>query len=222
MDKATFCYYHRSICRGKLGCFIEMLLLLKNFICIIQVLIKIKNYRNNLVNYNMDKWSDAWYEKLDQNGIRFGKWVEKKSSTHALCKLCNRELKFDQRGIQALKQHSGKPRHVEVSEVAFSNTVRRFETSTSSSSTSLFSQKKVFNASSLLEKVTAAEAMWPLKTAEDMSLRNCDNVPSLFQCMFSDSEIVKTFTIGRNKAFYVFQDGLGLWLCQCFQFRWSV
>lgn len=46
-------------------------------ICIFQLLIKIKNYRINLVNDNMVKWSDTWYEKLDQSGIKFGKWVEK-------------------------------------------------------------------------------------------------------------------------------------------------
>ena len=40
----------------------------------------------------------------------------------------------------------------------------------------------------------------------------------LFQYMFSDSEIVKTFTMGRSKASYVFQDVLepllANWLCQ--------
>ena len=40
-----------------------MLLLLKIFICIFQLLIKIKNYRNNLVNDSIVKWSDAWYKK---------------------------------------------------------------------------------------------------------------------------------------------------------------
>ena len=75
----------------------------------------------------MVKWSGTWFEKLDQNGIRFGKWVEKKSSTHALCRLCNHELKFDQQGIQPLKQHPGKPQDVEVSKLAFSSTVRHFE-----------------------------------------------------------------------------------------------
>ena len=165
MDKASFCYYHRSICRGKLGCFIEMLLL-TNFICIFQLLIKIKNYRNNLVNDSMVKWSDTWYEKLDQNGIKFGKWVEKKSSAHALCRLGNRELKFDQQGIQALKQHSVKPKHVDLSKLAFLNSARCFEISASSSSTTLPSQKKVF-ASFLLEKVPPAEAMWLFKTAEE-------------------------------------------------------
>lgn len=25
----------------------------------------------------MVKWSDTWYEKLDQSSIKFGKWVEK-------------------------------------------------------------------------------------------------------------------------------------------------
>ena len=69
MAKAAFCYYHRSICRGKLECFIEMSLLLKNFLCIFQLLIRIKNYRNNLVNYSMVKG----HEKLDMNGIKFGK-----------------------------------------------------------------------------------------------------------------------------------------------------
>ena len=100
-----------------------------------------------------------------------------------------------------LKQHSGKPKHEELSKLAFLNTVRCFETSASSSSTTLPSQKIVFIAPSLLEKVSAAEAMWLFKTAEeDMSLRNCDNVPLLFQCMFSDSEIAKKFVMGRSKA----------------------
>ena len=71
MDKANFCCYYRSTCRGKLGCFIDMFLLLKIFICIFQHLIKIKNYRNNLANNSMVKLSDTWYEKLDQNGIKF-------------------------------------------------------------------------------------------------------------------------------------------------------
>lgn len=63
---------------------------------------------------------------------------------YALCRLCNRELKLDEQGIQALKQHSVKLKHVEVSKVAFLNTVRRFETSATSWSTSLLTQKKVF------------------------------------------------------------------------------
>ena len=95
----------------------------------------------------MVKWCDTWYEKLDQNDIKFGKWLEKKSSTHALDRLCSCRLKINQQGIQALKQHSGKPKHV-----------RGFGTSASSSSTTLPSQKRVFIVLSLLEKVSSAEA----------------------------------------------------------------
>ena len=87
----------------------------------------------------MAKWSDTWYEKLDQNGIRFGKWVEKNSSTHALCRLCNCELKFDQQVIQALKQDSGQLKHIEVSKIVFSNIARHVETSALSLSTTLSS-----------------------------------------------------------------------------------
>ena len=57
--------------------------------------------------------------------------------TRALCRLCNRELKFDQQGLQAWKQRSVKLKHVEVSKIAFLNTLRCFETSASSSSTTL-------------------------------------------------------------------------------------
>ena len=53
---------------------------------------------------------------------------------------------------------------------------------------------------------------------EDMTLQVCDNVPLLFQKMFPDSQIPKEFTISKNKASYVLQDGLGPllanWLCK--------
>lgn len=165
----------------------------------------------------MVKWSDTWYEKLDQNGIKYGQWVEKRTSTHALCKLCNCELKFEQQGLQALKQHSSKPKHTQVSKLAFSNTVRRFETTTSSLAPC--GEKKLFIAPSLQEKVSAAEAMWIFKIAEeDMTLRDSDNTPKLFQAMFPDSQVAKAFTMGRSKASYILQDGLGpllsKWLCQ--------
>ena len=118
--------------------------------------------------------------------------------------------------MQTLRQHSAKPKHVEISKITFSNTVRGFETCTSLSSTS---QKKLFIAPSLQDKVSATEALWLFKTAEkDMSLQDSDNVPALFQNMFTDSEIAKSFTMGRNKATYIYQDGLGSllasWLCK--------
>lgn len=47
----------------------------------------------------MVTWSDTWYEKRDQNGIKFGKWLKKKSATLALCRLGNHELKSNQQSI---------------------------------------------------------------------------------------------------------------------------
>ena len=154
MDKANFCCYHRSTCRGKLGCFIDMFLLLKIFICIFQHLIKIKNYRNNLANNSMVKLSDTWYEKLDQNGIKFYQQLFLSKRKSLMSFLCWKRWQL-QRQCDYSRQ-----------------------------------QKQI------------------------MSLRNCENVPSLFQCIFSGCEFVKTFTMGRNKVSYIFQEGLGLLLAK--------
>ena len=58
-------------------------------------------------------------------------------------------------------------------------------------------------------KVTAAEAMWLFKVAEkDLSLRDCNHMPQLFQNMFPDSKISQQFSMSKHKASYVFQHGL--------------
>ena len=173
----------------------------------------------------MVKWHDTWLEKTDSNGIKMRKWAKKVSSTHAYCKLCNRELKFDLMGIQALIQHSGKPTHEQISNEAFGSNTRRFEVSnnapasSTSSASSTTTGKSYFIGASQKDKVSAAEAMWLFKIAQgDLSLRDSDDASALFQAMFSDSEIAKDFTMGRSKASYVLQDGLGpllaTWLCK--------
>ena len=82
-------------------------------------------------------------KKHDQNDIsNLENGQRRRVFTHVLCRLCSWELKFDQQDIQVLKQHLGKPKLVEVQKLVFSNSVRHLETSASSSSTVLTSQKK--------------------------------------------------------------------------------
>ncbi|XP_065640869.1 uncharacterized protein LOC124819158 [Hydra vulgaris] len=52
--------------------------------------------------------------------------------------------------------------------------------------------------------------MWLFKVSDnDLALRHCDNTPILFQRMFPDSKISQCFTMSRQKASYILQDGLG-------------
>ena len=48
-----------------------------------------------------------------------------------------------------------------------------------------------------------------------MTLRDCDNVPLLFQKIFPDNQIAREFIISKNKVLYVLQDGLGSLLANC-------
>ena len=58
--------------------------------------------------------------------------------------------------------------------------------------------------------VSAAEAKWLFKISKrDMTLRDCDFTPELFRQMFPDSQVAKQFSMSRQKASYVLQDGLG-------------
>ena len=69
--------------------------------------------------------------------------------------------------------------------------------------------KTVSLDNTLDNKVTVAEAMWLFKVAEkDLSLRDCNHTPQLFQNMFPDSEISLKFSMSKDKVSYVFQDGL--------------
>lgn len=61
--------------------------------------------------------------------------------------------------------------------------------------------------------MTAAEATWLFKVAEnDLSLRDTDKTPLLFQRMFPDSAVANKFAMSRQKASYTVADGIGPFL----------
>ena len=125
-------------------------------------------------------------------------------------------------------QHSRYTKHRQLSDSRFASNVRRFvvnktKPSCSASTTSRavavssstnvtaggMAAKTVSLGNTLDNKFTAAEAMWLFKVAEkDLLLRDCNHTPELFQNMFPDSEISQNFSMSKDKASYVFQDGL--------------
>ena len=62
---------------------------------------------------------------------------------------------------------------------------------------------------SIYNKSFADQALWLIKFVEDdLTLRDYDSNPALFQHMFPDSSISEGFTVCRQKPSYVIQDGL--------------
>jgi len=163
----------------------------------------------------MVKWCNHWLDRKDDSGNFLRLWASKKDDSFAHCHICSCDLKFSALGIHALLQHAAKPKHSTKADVRFSNTVRhlapRAEAS-SSASTSSASSTLLFDLS-LSDKVTAAETTWLFKVAEnDLSLRDADRTPSLFQKMFPDSAIANKFAMSRQKASYTISDGIGPFL----------
>ena len=68
----------------------------------------------------------------------------------------------------------------------------------------------------LKEKVAVSEALCVFEVAQDdLSLRACNGIiSSVFQKMFSDSNVEKLLTMSRQKASHVLQDVLGPLLSQ--------
>ena len=63
-------------------------------------------------------------------------------------------------------------------------------------------------ASHLKEKVSTSEVVSMFKVAQDdLNLRACDGIPSLFQKTFPHLNVVKSLTMSIQKASYVLRDG---------------
>ena len=53
------------------------------------------------------------------------------------------------------------------------------------------------------KNATNAEIVWTLKNFKrNVSLKSCESLPKLFQSMFPDSAIAKTFTFSKDKFSY--------------------
>ena len=82
------------------------------------------------------------------------------------------------------------------------------ETSSNSSSNNSMQQTSL-SSYSINMNVREAEILWVLRTVlcHD-SCRSCDNVSKLFSRMFNDSEIAKSFSVGRTKCGYMINFGI--------------
>ena len=134
----------------------------------------------------MVKWSSSWLEHTDENSekVKIGLWAARKDHAFVTCVLCPSELNLI--GFQCLSQHFKSKNHKELSTVKFGQNSKHLSGQQSSSQ----SKPVVAVDASIHDKIFASQALWLMKDAEDdLTLRDCDKTPALFQRMFPDSSV---------------------------------
>lgn len=154
------------------------------------------------------KFNDNWRERFE--------WVKRvpNNNCEAYCTLCKRALKLGTLGVKALESHQKSDKH-QASEKSKREShamtpfcsVASTEGGTSSSS----------NLSELMGSASTmkAEVIWVFNTVvKHQSYRSNDDVAELFELMFPDSKIAKTFSCGKDKTAYIARFGLAQFIKQ--------
>ena len=155
----------------------------------------------------MVKWCSKWLEQIDAYEVAVHLWAKYLDSHYCWCSLCNKKVKYDKSCGQALTRHANIDDHKKLSKLRFSNTAAHI----GGSDGTIKSKDRVISIHpSLNNKVSAAEATWLFKVAEeDYSFRSCDDTQLVFKKMFPDSAISQKFTLSQKKASYVIKHALG-------------
>ena len=146
-----------------------------------------------------------------------------KDMYHAYCKFCKTQVKVAVGSKSALKSHADGRDHknlMEHAEAAVKSLsflhFKKVPTSSTSNSdapaespeSSLLSMQKV-DGLRIPIAVQKAEIRWAIKCVlSGFSFRSCLNLNSLFQTMFGDSEIAKSFKMSKTKCAYLINFGL--------------
>ncbi|XP_063736841.1 uncharacterized protein LOC134862726 isoform X2 [Eleginops maclovinus] len=151
------------------------------------------------------KFNDNWLS-IGQ----FADWLKRvpADDSEAYCTFCKRTLKLGTLGIKALEFHTKSSKHQESANAARnSHGIAQFCSVASSTS----SINNTGNIRDLLGSTDTmkAEVLWALNTvAKHQSCRSNDGIGELFQAMFPDSTVAKTFQCGRDKTSYILRFGV--------------
>ena len=160
-------------------------------------------------------FSKAWLDDEE-----FKKWLSPVvDNTQARFKQCNKTFNLSNMGRQALVSHASGQKHKTLTHRSQSffqrknatvSSTKESKVSEASSDTNkpLCSNQIVEISYNNTDKVKA-EIYWVLKCITgSYSNNSCNNIATLFQNMFPDSEIAKKFQLGPNKVKYVTNYGI--------------
>lgn len=161
--------------------------------------------------FNSDWLKDTsyseWLEQLSENREKFK------------CKYCGQAYLIGSSGIKALNTHMSSQKHMRASAshrgsssmLSFAtkstppSSLNQTATSTTSNPTSTTTKQPTLKVADTLK----AEVRWTMHlVSSHSSARSSDDIGSIFQQMFPDSDIAKQFTCGRTKVGYLATFGI--------------
>jgi len=165
------------------------------------------------------KFSEKWTDELE-----FKPWQRAVAGNYwqAYCSFCKKTISIILMGINAVRPLMQSASHTSTTcreeQLSISNlfaarvpstpqpspTVSQASTSSTASTAGPGDLRTVMGATP-----TPAEVLWCLDTvAKHQSLNSNEGISEMFQAMFPDSEIAKSFTCGKDQAGYVIRFGL--------------
>ena len=172
-----------------------------------------KSYLSNL----LDEWL---------TDPRFSSWIARASSkNNAKCTVCCRDFGLSTMGVCALESHASGKKHCDKisnkskidnsfffkrKQQSSSNSTSATTTSASAGCSKSKSQSlNTIESYVLPANAKTAEILWALKVVmTHASLRAYVDLNNLFKVLFSDSEIVKHFQLGKTKCGYLINYGI--------------
>jgi len=154
------------------------------------------------------RFCTKWYHKLDTTKKPCSRWLKQGKTTGTFfCAVCNEEKSCKNGGWSDVYKHSQRPKHLQhLKDVIESGQL----ISTSSSSLSLQINSNHEHILTFDEKITRAETYWAMATAQlGFSYNSSQYIQELFSQMFTDSTIVKEFSMKPRKLSYILSHGTG-------------
>lgn len=170
-------------------------------------------------------FNDLWLQNP-----KYGKWLRKDSGNDysAFCTVCMKTFKLGTMGVRAVESHQISERHnknltdrnkmkvnsimgyvCSTSKTSTQNEPVAGTSSTTTSDSVQSSQKVNIRAAFGTTDTLKAEVLWTLSTVcRHQSYSSNEEIGSLFQLMFPDSEIARTFSCGEDKSAYMTKFGL--------------
>ena len=171
-------------------------------------------------------FSNAWLSAVDSNGQRLSSGCRKGvDDYHAYCRFCDSEFLCDNSGKAQILQHVTNEKHVQAVKPAMDDSQGKLFVLQSQPSAGVSNhcdlpehrgsssgQLSIINYKNASLQV---EVIWLAKLAScNFSFRSVDNLGNTFKAMFLDSKIASSFSMGRSRASYVIEEGLGPYFIQ--------
>ena len=160
-------------------------------------------------------FSDAWL-----SDSRFSEWLKRTHSKwEAYCVYCQKSFDISDMGVASLPSHASGKKHSEIQMQRSHNTGTTFFGNSRTGEVQETNKgnlaRKENKVQETLDSVTVptsglrAEVLWALKViSSHYSLKSCLGLKELFEAMFSDSEIAKSFKLSKTKCGYFINFGL--------------